>query len=386
MKRIWPVSSEPASRKLTQPGKYLLVGLVAVVCASLAVTTLVAAAGQSRPAVTLNAGDSIKVGCKNGNIVLTGAGSPNLTLKCPDAPPPTPTPVPTPGANTGICGEPMDEWHPAVITRADGSTCNAGHEHGDAPPAWIAAAGYSAKFVGGFNTSPQENTAKHAAMKGFSARFGEVDIYFRLHAASNPLDRSARYHSYEVWTRDSSGGVSHWQLWYNTGDPVKDRVPRRQGTEPSTRPIMLVVDQTSFDQGIRCEQWYTGPGEPEWAWDFGWTICNSTTLFVPGENLSASDQRTWKLSPDGSLGGTRRLEAAWYAFRQHPTGKFWATQFGEIVSGPSDARCTATTTKFAVTYPNICLEQYIAPTMKQVAFPGNALQKSFDTRGVKIPN
>jgi hypothetical protein len=32
------------------------------------------------------------------------------------------------------------------------------------------------------------------------------------------------------------------------------------------------------------------------------------------------------------------------------------------------------------------LEQHIAPTMKQVAFPNNALQKSFDVRGVKMPN
>jgi hypothetical protein len=376
-------------RSLAQGKRKYILGLLTVVfITSIGVTTFVAAAGQTLPGVTLNAGDSVTVSCKNGNLTLTGSGTANISLKCPDPVSPTPTPTPTPGPvpGKGVCGESEDVWHPPVVTGPDGKPCNTGHEHGDAPPSWIAAAGYKVSFVGGFNTSALENTAKHAAMKGFSAKFGNTDVYVRVHAASNPLDRMARYHSYEAWARDPSGNVSHWQLWYNTGDPVKDRIPRRQGVEPSQRPIMLVVDQTSWDQGIRCEQWYTGPGEPQWGWDLGWTICNATTLYVPGESLSASDQRTWKLAPDGSLGGTRRLEAAWYSNRPHPTGKFYSTQFGEIVSGPTDARCSQTTTKFNVTYPNVCLEQYIAPTMQQVAFPGNALQKTFNTTGVKIPN
>jgi hypothetical protein len=237
-------------------------------------------------------------------------------------------------------------------------------------------------FHGHFNTSAIENTTKHAAMKGFIARFSNVDLYFRVHAASNPLDRMARYHSYEVWARDPSGGVSHWQGWYNSGDPVTDRIVRRSGVESSVRPVMLVVDETSAAQGINCEQWYGFTSE--WSWDFGWTICGATTYYTPGENATATDQSTWK--PTGSLGGTRRLEAAWYINRAHPTGKFYATQFGELVSGPSDARCTATTTKFGTTYQNICLDQYIAPTMQQVAFPNNAVQKTFDTTGVKLPN
>jgi hypothetical protein len=284
----------------------------------------------------------------------------------------------------GVCGEDMNSWHPPVVTGPDGKPCNTGHEHGDAPPAWIAAAGYTASFHGHFNTSPLENTTKHAAMKGFSTRFGDVDVYFRIHAASNPLDRMARYHSYEVWARDPSGAVSHWQLWYNTGDPLVDRYPRRTGSEPSVRPLMLVVDATSQAQGINCEQWYSGPGEPQWGWDFGWTICGATVLFTPGESAIANDQSKWPVT--GSLGGTRRLEAAWYSTRQHPTGTFWTTQFGDIVSGPTDAKCTASTVKFGVTYQNVCLDQYIAPTMKQVAFPGNAVQKDFNTTGVKIPN
>jgi hypothetical protein len=296
----------------------------------------------------------------------------------PTAVPPSPTAPPSHGGHVGRCGESMHEWHPPVV-----NGCATGHEHGDAPPQWIRDAGYNPMFHGHFNTSAAENVAKHAAMKGFSANFNGVDVYFRLHAASNVLDRSARYHSYEVWARDPQGGVSHWQGWYNTGDPVTDRIPRRRGVEPSQRPIMLVVDQTAWDQGIRCEQWYFFSAE--WSWDVGWTICNTSTLFYPGEN-NQQDMANWRIAPDGSKGTTRRLEAAWYSGRPHPTGAFWATQFGDIVSGPNDPRCSATSTKFGVTYQNICLEQYIAPTMQQVAFPGNAIQKQFDATGVELPN
>jgi hypothetical protein len=294
-------------------------------------------------------------------------------------------PSPPPASNVGVCGESMTAWHGPLITNAQVTNCQAGHEHGDAPPSWISQAGYNASFVGAFNTSAQENTAKHAAMKGFLARFSNVDIYFRPHAASNVLDRSARFHSYEVWARDASGGVSHWQGWYNTGDPVADRVVRTI-PDPLRRPIMLVVDQASWDAGIRCEQWYGLTSV--WSWDFGWTICEVNTLFYPGEN-SQLDQSFWRFPPGGArLGGTRRLEAAWYQDdnRPHPVGEFWATQLGDIVTGPNDSRCSGSSTRFGVTYANVCLRQFIASTMTEVAFPGNAVQKVFPTTGVRAPN
>jgi hypothetical protein len=276
----------------------------------------------------------------------------------------------------GVCGEPMDTWHPPVV---DG--CATGHEHGDPPPDWIMDAGYEVKFHSHANTSPAENTAKHAAMKGFATTLDNVDIYFRVHASSNVLDRSARYHSYEVWARDPSGNVSRWQGWYDTGDPVTDRIPR--GEDPGRRPVMLVVDQNAWDRGIRCEQWYAKTAK--WSWDFGWTICNTTTIYYSGEN-EEQDQANWRLAPDGSLGTTRRLEAAWYDFRSPARGAFVATQFGEIVSGMDDPRCSGTTTKHGETYDNVCLEQYIAPTMQKVSYPDNAVQKTFDATGVQVPN
>jgi hypothetical protein len=292
-----------------------------------------------------------------------------------------PNTPPSPGGTVGVCGESMASWHPPVV-----NGCATQHEHGDAPPAWLQAAGYTVSFAGSFNTSAIENTTKHAAMKGFLATFNGVDVYIRAHAASNVLDRSARYHSYEIFSRDPSGGVSHWHGWVNSGDPVADRVPRIQG-DPGRRPMVQVVDQASWDAVLRCEQWYLM--SVGWSWDLGWLICNSSTLFYPGEN-NELDRAFWRLPPAGpsGVGNSRRLEAAWYNTpgRPHPTGAFWATQFGDLVSGPTDARCSGTTTRFGTTYANVCLPQYIAPTMITVAFPGNVVQRTFPATGVQVPN
>jgi hypothetical protein len=362
------------------------------------------AAAQPESPIVLDDGQGVEVACHAGVPTLERNERGEYRLTCvespaaanqPESPDPpqsaaAPTPAATQGmhhaaehAEVGACGEPMDSWHPPVV-----NGCATGHEHGDAPPSWIAEAGYTPTFHGDFNTSPTEDTLKHAGMKGFLARFADVDIYFRVHASSNVLDRAARYHSYEVWARDPSGGVSHWQGWYNSGDPLVDRFPRRRGVEPEKRPAMLVVDQTSWDQGIKCEQWYAATAT--WSWDFGWTICGINALYYPGEG-NELDQRFWRLPPgQPGVGTLRRLEAAWYANtngRQHPTGQFWATQFGEIVAGPSDPRCSDKTTKFDQTYENVCLEQFIAPTMQQVAYPSiNAEQRQFDGTGVKAPN
>lgn len=378
---------------------------------ALAAATLglsLAAAGSST--ATLAPGDTLTVRCEGGTRLTasristreirldcvapaaTPTRTPTPTRTAPPTATPTPTPTPTPPSlAVGRCGEPMDRWHPPVVTGPDGRPCETGHEHGDPPPAWIAAAGYTVSFSGPFNTSPAENVEKHAAMKGFSTRLNGVDIYFRVHAASNPLDRMARYHSYQVWARDPSGNVSFWQGWYNSGDPRPaseggSRVPRRIIASPAEdqRPIVAVCDATSIAQGIGCEQWYSAPGEPAWGWDFGWTICGATTLYTPGENATAYDMSTW--IPTGETGNTRRLEAAWYAFRHPIRGAFVATQFGEIVSGHNDARCSGTTTRYGVTYQNVCLDQYIAPTMPTVSFPGNADQKTYPDPGVTIPN
>jgi len=277
--------------------------------------------------ITLSLNEKLRVVCREGSPTLESLSDKILTIFC-RATQPSPTTSPTPLATpqitltptptkqeegnkmTGKCGEPMDLWHPPVY-----NGCETGHEHGDPPPDWISKAGYSLSFHGPFNTSPVENTTKHTSMKGFLANFAGVEVYFRTHFASNPQERFGAYHSYEVFARDPSGKVSHWQGWNYSGNPTNnnERCVRRNPPEPceEVRPIILVTDQTSLNQGITCEQWYAATAA--WSWDFGITICGSTTVYQRDkeqDSTNAFDQSTWKLT--GDLGLTRRLEAAWY--------------------------------------------------------------------------
>jgi dipeptidyl aminopeptidase/acylaminoacyl peptidase len=265
-------------------------------------------------------------------------------------------------------------------------------------------AGYTVAFDehGGFhgNTSPAENTAKHAAMKGFLAEFqdysgGTQQVYFRVHIATNVLDRMARYHSYEVFMRDSSGAVSHWQGWFNSGDPANDRFVYDSKNDPGRRPIVLVQDETTFPV-VKNEHWYMR-STASWNWDFAWTV-DATTYYFPTE-AENTDMSTWK--PTGRLGTVRRFEPAWYgpdskvaASRTWgiPKGStFYATQFGEIVSGPGSARCSSTTTMYGTTYQNQCLPQFIATTARAVEHlipGGNPRERVFPGigLGVTLPN
>jgi hypothetical protein len=237
-------------------------------------------------------------------------------------------------------------------------------------------------------------------MKGFLADFkdyarGTQQVYFRVHIASNVLERMARYHSYEVFMRDSSGAVSHWQGWFNSGDPVKDRFVYNGVNDPGRRPIVLTQDETTFPK-VKNEHWYTR-ATGSWNWDFAWTV-DATTYYYPNEAKNP-DQSTWK--PTGREGTVRRFEPAWYGpdskiapTRSKPAPKgrtFYATQFGEIVSGPNAAQCSGTTTMYGETYQNECLPQFIATTARAVehtvpggtprerVFPGIGL-------GVGLPN
>jgi hypothetical protein len=229
-------------------------------------------------------------------------------------------------------------------------------------------------------------------MKGFATRLNGQDVYFRIHAASNPGDRSAQYHSFELWVRDATNEVSHMQGWYDSGDPSTARFVRRRGSETSERPIILVVDETSVQQGIGCEQWYSRPGGPGgplgfatgWMPDFGWTICGSTTYYRPDENNDPFNINKWITT--GNMGGARRLELAWYAFRTTLRGEFYTTQFGQVVNSLTDPVCSNTTFAFGKEYRNICLQQFIAPTLQSIAFPDNSDGKEYDTTGVQVPN
>lgn len=277
-----------------------------------------------------------------------------------------------------------------------------GHEHGDPPPGWIADAGYTAAFDqhGGFhgNTSPAENTTKHTSMKGILATFGAQQAYIRLHWASNVMERSSRYHSYEVFLRDDQGGISHWQGWTNTGSPNPADGQRRSKSLPDNgvRPTILVADYDALVLGRNCEQWYAFTSS--WGWDLGLTICDSTTMYFSEESQYPD---YWvRLCDYGyprpyCVGADREVEASWYGpdsrvapNRGNPPKDvtFYATQFGEIVSGPDSPRCSGMTERFGVGYPNICLSQYITSTARAVENPGNRTRKVFDVTGVTVPN
>jgi hypothetical protein len=240
---------------------------------------------------------------------------------------------------------------------------------------------------------------KHPAMKGFDGQFttsaGITRFYLRVHAASNPGDRSARYHSYDVWFLDPTSKLSYLGGWYNTGDPRPAtlggaRFVRRTGSEPSQRPIMLIPDEESARQGINCEQWYTAPGEPAFSIDFGWTICNATVFYRPDENTTPYSFEDMPIRA-GELGLTRRVELAWYANRTSLRGTFTTDQFGEQINSCVPG---SKVTKYGTEFSRVCIQQTIQPSLPTLSFDTvtsagrNAIQRTFpDGNGAtRFPN
>lgn len=309
-------------------------------------------------------------------------------------------------AHGGACAHDASRWHPPV----DATGCAYGHEHGDAPPAWIAEAGYQAGFDqhAGFhgNTTPAENTAKHTSMKGMLATFAASGqtVYMRVHIASNQLERGSRYHSYEMFLRDAAGRVSHWQGWMNSGDPVTSRRSKSLN-DNGQRPLVLVTDVAALQHNLTCEQWYGFTSIEGWGPDIGWTICGSTTMYFAQENQYPD---YWYVLCDYGYpsptckGADRELELAWYGpgslaapNRGNPPKdvEFWATQFGARVTSQNDPRCAVgqTTERFGQAYQNVCLSQYIASTARAIenlpTIPNaNRYRKLYDVSGVGSVN
>jgi hypothetical protein len=268
------------------------------------------------------------------------------------------------------------------------------HEHGDSPQPFFESwstleLGRGITYGGDEASSPTENSMKHQAFKGIRAKSDAGgDVYLRYHAASNPMDRAAQFHSYEVYYRDVSGNISFWQGWYNTGDPTTDaRCPRRRPTLPceDQRPIILVVDQNAWNAGIRGEQWYMfGSPESGVSWDMGLTILNATTIYKDTENTTAMDVSSWTLT--GDKGMQRRSDGFWHLGRggggTDLIGWYCAEYLGDVVS-VGNKNC-----------PTGSLPQYISPTLGKDARPdgfGNTrigwlIQKSFPGTGITVPN
>lgn len=287
-----------------------------------------------------------------------------------------------PPAGVGACGESQATWHPPVI-----NGCATGHEHGDAPPDWVHASGWHPMFDHPGNT-PNENVLKHTAFKGFTMRDDGIDLYVIMHLDTNPSGHASRFHSYQVWARDETGAVSHWDLWadFGVGDMTgpQSRPNDRCGGD-NVRPIMLI--NYADCATINFETWYSRVAAPAWGWDMGYSVSANYYGGASPQQPSNPDpaaHATWL--PTGGNNGTRRVEMAWYGSRPHPTGRFYSTQWGEIVSGPTDPRCGTPRTFGAKSYTTLCIEQHIAPSMTTFAFPDNAVQKTYPMTGVKLPN
>ena len=291
--------------------------------------------------------------------------------------PPTPTPSPAPVTATPPPHDHMDShWH-APGAHGD----RPAHEHGDAPPQWLLDAGYTPSFdhAGG---TPGENHPywKHTAFKGWSGRFANQDWYGVFHLDFNPGGHVSRFHSYQLWIRDASGAVSHFNGWldFGQGNNTGPNLVLQCEGDDNVRPI---ISPPSLDCPVSFESWYARAGQAGWMPDFGFNI--NPNYYAGGD---PSDPSTW-VSTGYVRNLTRRIEFAWYAVRSTPRGEFWATQFGDVVSGPNAPACSGTRTYGTRVYDVVCLRQYIAPTLRGIGFPGNAVQREFPGDGiVTLPN
>ena len=306
---------------------------------------------------------------------------------------PTATPVPTEVAPTAtpvpmatMAPDMTDmTWHPAGVSHGD----RPAHEHGDPVPQWVTDAGYAPMFVHNAGT-PGENVPayKHTAFKQWAGRFGSVDWFGVFHLDTNPIGQAGRFHSYQLWMRDATGAVSHFNGWLDFG--VRNNTGSQKvvvcGTDSGVRPIIM-VNQAGC--APRFENWYArAGGSGAWAPDVGFNI--SPTYFDIGSGDPA-DPAQWTPINGFANNVTRRIEFAWYRERAQAAGvpfgqAFWATQWGERVSGPDASICGTQRAIGERSYTVVCLEQMIQPSLPSVVFPGNAVQRTFPSDGVVLPN
>jgi len=323
-------------------------------------------------------------GCTQVGSTLNG----DSLWECPPAASPTPPPVatatlpaPTATVVTLGCDSP---WHLPAL----------GHEHGDAPSAWLAAAGITPCMTWAGNT-PNENliSTKHSAFKGFAGTLNGVQLYVLVHFDSNPGGEASCFHSFQTWLKDASGGISSisgWMWFGCAGLQTGPNIARYGCDDTALRPVILVNVQScgtlttatpaprlSFDTWYPQSAGYLG--HAGWYPDMG--LSASPTYYAGGV---ASDPSTW--IPTGSLNLTRRIEFSWYANRSTQRGAFTATQFGQIVSGPADPICGTPITIAGRTYTQVCLSEFIAPTLTTIQFPNNNFQETYASLGINLPN
>jgi len=385
---------------------------------------------------SLIAGQGTKIRCYAGQLGVIELSDSEWEIRCLGSdevifPTPTPSPsiTPTPTGTLSPTTVPTSTLSPTPTTaHSDGTTTTASmqfwhspgahdslnvHEHGDAPPTW--ANDFSQKnfghpvILGGDEATPNENTMKHQAYKGFTMTASGVELYIRHHSQSNPHGRSAPFHSYEVYAKDGSGNVSFWQghMFYGYPERRDQRMARHNEeggydtlngiTWPGRSQFIIAgSDHYDWNDYKRCEQWYGHGGL--WSWDVSITICGASTYYHVDEHLgNLMDMSTWDKT--GSVGATRRLEVSHYG-PQNPNVGGENLPFNQWFCAkklPNENRATGQTPTWditgAVSGPNACqsgyLSQYVANTFPKAGVyfqTGNTAEKTFPIQGVTLPN
>ena len=208
--------------------------------------------------------DTLSVTAAQCDLSVTSQSKTGVNVACgpqwtPTALPATPTSVPATSTPAGgVPGQPCPSslhpstgWHPPVHAA---SGCYFQHEHGDAPPAWVA-------------QSFTQNSESHVGYKGvLKSMSNGVESYIITHILSTVSARSHGDHDYALWVKDPSGGISFWQGKMDFGSPPPFRL-----SDTGERPIILSIG----DGG--CETWYSRPGNL--VFDLGWTICGRYEAF-----------------------------------------------------------------------------------------------------------
>ncbi len=278
------------------------------------------------------------------------------------------------------------------------------HEHGDCAPSWANQFsrqnfGHPVVFGGDERSSDTENTHKHQAFKGFTATVGGLEMFVRYHAASNPADRAAAFHSYEVYARDQAGNVSFWQGVYFAGYPDIKTQRMTRADEAIARDSFIISspDIADWNRFLRCEQWYTTGGL--WSWDIGILMCDATTRFHYGEHLEAvQDTSTWDKT--GAVGLQRLIQFVQYGPANPrvrgiavPVDRWYCVSRFPRENKPNAPTWTVTG---AVSGPDACDAGFL-PQFKAGTFPaagiwfetpgGNQREKTFPGAGVvEAPN
>ena len=350
----------------------------------LAVVAGAAVAQSVTYVVTMTRGETAYVTCDGANR-LRAERQTDLTvlLTCgraeqaqPTATPagPTATPTTTPGDMTDMT------WH-APGAHGD----RPAHEHGDPVPQWVRDAGYSPMFAHQAGT-PGENLPywKHTAFKQWAGTFNGQEWFGVFHLDFNPAGHVSRFHSYQLWVKDATGAVSAISGWldFGQGNNTGPNLLPSCGEDSSVRPIM---NPTRPGCPVQFESWYArAGGSGDWAPDFGFNI--NPNFYAGGDPANPA---TWTAT-GGVRNLERRIEFAWYlggqGIRPVPRGEFYATQWGDLVSGPADPVCGTQRTYGDRSYTVLCLRQYVAPTVQPMTFPGNSVQRTFAGQGVGLPN